>query len=734
MPASEAMNEQTPTAPAESDPEKAAEYREVRQWLDAYVEARKFDEDIHKQYAKDRAHARGDSGFAVDVNLIGTFIDISESFLYAKAPDLDVTPSKACAMPDASLIEEAAAEVAKVQGERAGMQAAQGGVTMALQAGVPPEQAAQIAAQGAQFAEQGAGAEALVTAVDSIKKYYQDRQRDAKALAETLELVISHKWKKAKLKKRGRRLVRSGLTVGPGVLKATFQTRTEQSPQTKTQMRDLQTNLLRVQSLLADMEENSADRDKVEQQARELAEQMATLKAQPEQTIARDYVLEVVQPENHTVAPGYSLGDAEDAPWQAERIPTRLKLAKDLFPDVPSDKWGKAALYHARKPEPLKNISPAMADGRQAKDADSFVPGHEQGQGEPFVMVIEIWDAEANLVRTAIEGIPCWAKKAWTPPATGRFYPYFIYLVGETGEERHPISLVTRSAKLVDEYNRMTSDERKHRRRCLPKMAFNAGGIAKKEMDKLTDAEIGEMVGLKFSDPSLDISKILKEVAYPAFDGALYDRSRLRNELETIWGIQEALSGGVEAAKTATEADIQQQGFQSRTTGRRESLDSLLNELAQYSAELLRANLTIEEVQAIAGPHAFWPAYEGPDKDALRLVTVEIVAGSSGKPNSAADKQNWSVLLPILQNGITTIAQLRGSLPTDVADAQERLLRLTAERLGERLDVDALLPKAGPALAPVAPGAPNPNGGTAPLDPNAPPAGPTAAAPMADAA
>lgn len=725
-------DEQTPTAAAEADPDKAAEYREVQRWLDDYAAARKFDEVIHKQYAKDRAHARGDSGFSVDVNLVGTFIDISESFLYAKAPDLDVTPSPSCAMPDSALIEEAAAEVAKVQAEQAGMQALQAGVGVALQGGLPPDTAAQVAAQGAQFAEQGAGAQALVMAMDAIKKHYANRQRDAKAFAETLEIVISNKWSKAKLKKRGRRLVRSALTVGSGVLKATFQTRTEHSPQTQTQIRDLTTNVQRVQRLLRDMEEDAPDRAKVEQEARELAEQLATLKRQPEQVKSRDYVLEVVRPENHTVAPGFALGDAEDAPWQAERIPKRLKLAKDLFPRISADKWSKAALYHARKPEPLKNQSPAMVEHRDAKDADGFVPGHADGEGEPFVMVIEFWDAEANLVRTAVEGVPCWAKEPWTPPATSRFYPYFLNLIGETGEERHPVSLTSRSAKLVDEYNRITSDERKHRKRCLPKMAFNAGAISATEVKKLTDAEIGELVALKFQDPSLDISKLLKEVSYPAFDAALYDRSRLRNELETIWGVQEALSGSVQQDITATEADIQQQGFQTRTTGRRESLDALLNDLAFYSAELLRINLTEEEVEAIAGPHAYWPKYEGPDKDALRMVTVEIVAGSSGKPNSAADKQNWSTLLPILQSGIDTIGLLRGSLPTDLADAHERLLRLTAERLGERLDVDGLLPKAGPPMPVAAPT--DPNGGTAPPDPNAPPAGPTAVPPQAVAA
>lgn len=737
MPADPTMTDpMTPAPPpaAGDDPGKAAEYREVATWLAAYEEGRKFDENAHRQYAIDRRYARGDSGFEVDVNLVGTFIDISASFLYAKQPDVSVAPSPAATLPNADTIAQAAAEVAKVQGQQAGMKAVQAGIPLGLQAGMDVQSAAQAAAEAGKVAEQAAGAQALQMAMQSIQQHFADRQRDAKALAETLELLISKKWTRAQIKKRGRRMVRGALTVGPGILKATWQARTSASPATRTQIRDLQTNLARVQTLLRELAEGS-DRSAHEAQAKELREQLATVQAQAEQTAIRDYVAEVVRPENHTITPGYALSDAEEAPWQIERIPMRLALAKDQFPRITLEQWKQATRYQARKPEPLKAASP----GEQPigtvnpKDADGWVVGEAEGGGEPYVMVLEIWDAEANLVRTAVEGVKCWAREAFTPPATTRFYPYFHYIIGETGEERHPMSLVTRSAKMVNEYNRVTSQERKHRKRCLPKMAFNSGQMAPEEVVKLEKGEVGEMVGVKFMSPDADISKILREVAYPAWNPALYDKGGIRNDLETLWGIQEALSGGVEVAKTATEADIQQQGFQSRTGDRREDLDILLNELAQYTAELLRASMSAEEVVALCGPHAYWPEYTDPDTDALRLVTVEIVAGSSGKPNSAKQQESWGVLLPVLQEGINTVGTLRAASPLDMAKAHERLIQLTVERLGERLPLDDLLPQGpGPMPAPPEPGHPGdtppgqdpqgtPPGQPAPTDPTAPP-------------
>jgi hypothetical protein len=228
------------------------------------------------------------------------------------------------------------------------------------------------------------------------------------------------------------------------------------------------------------------------------------------------------------------------------------------------------------------------------------------------------------------------------------------------------------------------------------------------------------MVGIQPTNPKGDLRGMVVPLTYAALDAALYDRSRIIMEFERIWGIQEAQAGSIQTEKTATEAEIQQSGFQARSGGRRDLLESALQDLAQYTAEVARAHLDAEDVRGMAGDDALWPAYTGPD-DLATMVNVEIRAGSSGKPNTTAERNAWASQLPILQQGIVQIGQLRMSTPADIADCLEKLLRITADRSGDRLDVDGLIPKAGPAPVPgmVPPGA----------DPSAPAGAPTEQAP-----
>ena len=201
---------------------------------------------------------------------------------------------------------------------------------------------------------------------------------------------------------------------------------------------------------------------------------------------------------------------------------------------------------------------------------------------------IEIWDRLAKCVYTLIEGVPCWVKAPWNPPPTTRFYPFFFYSASEVDGQRYPQSKVTRSIKLIDEYNRIGSDEAKHRRRIIPKMAFDAGNVPEQEARKLEQADIGEMVGLKLTQAGSRLDDSMKPVQYPPMDAAVYDRQRIVTELDRIWGIQEAQAGAVNMEKTATEAEIQQAGFQARTGSQRDRLDSCYSDLAQYTIEIAR--------------------------------------------------------------------------------------------------------------------------------------------------
>lgn len=720
---------------------KAEEAREVKRWADRIRETRKFDEPAREQYAKDRRYARGDSAFEVDSNLIGTYIDILESFLYAHDPDFDVTPGPAVRPPSVESLRDAVEDAMRNRPEvkQAGVMAVQQAVAM----GTPP----MVATQLAMPAEEAMVEQLIRTEVERMLRNFRRRQREIKAFAETCEIVGARMWSDAALKRRGRPWVRSALTIGVGWIKASWQERTEPSPEVAQAINDLQGNIERLEMLRRKAEEGGLIDRAVgmvrgwvaddEGTLAEMQRQMQALRGQAERVVDRGFVVDLVPGEDMTVAPGYTIANYLDAPWCDHRVFLEKSEAQARF-KLTDDEVKRATIYRPRKPKMVQReetlfandtISASEADAMFVKQGDAgwedTTAGNDDCARTEFLCLHETWSRTDNSVLTWIEGVCRWVKQPWNPPATSRFYPFFLLATSEVDGQRHPQSLVTRSQKLVDEYNRIGSAEAEHRRRVVPKTAFNAGQISPDQAKKLEKGGIQEMIPLNPTQPDAPLGNLILPVAYAALDPALYDRTRIIAEIERIWGIQEALSGSIDVAKTATEAEIQQQGFQARTGGRRDALESALGELAVYTVEIARIYVTLEDAQQIAGPDAFWPPYDG-EADMVRMLSIDIRAGSSGKPNTNAERQSWSALLPVLQSGIVQIGQMRGSSPAAVADSLEQLLRITAERSGERMDIDQLIPAADGAAMPVPgmPGAPPgaaPPGAPAP-DPAQPPA------------
>lgn len=713
---------------AADGPENAKERADVDAWLRRINRTQAYDAPARRNYVKCRRYARGDSGFVVDANIVGTNIDILEAFIYAKNPDVAITPAKAVEMPSQEAMLEAAMLTAE-EDPRVEQQVAlvaQQVSWNALAQGLDPGQAVIQAVQTARAAAvQAIAAENYA----KIKSEYQRRTRENKAFAETLELVVSSMWKKGRLKDRGRPWVRSALTTGLGVLKASWQQRTAPSPETVTAINDLQQQLARVKYLRQQIAENQGSTEEQDAQLADLGRQLQALQSQNEPVVSRGFVIDLTTPENFVVAPGFRIADHMDAPWNAERIPMEFEEACSAFKLTEAQR-GKVTKYMARMPMTQRPES-ANAEDLEGVDpllAEAFVRGDADGGGDPnnvadgmnvtngagcFVMVWEIWDRTSNSVMTAIEGLQTWVKPAWNPCPTTRFYPFFLFCTSEVDGQRHPQSPVERSAKLVDEYNRIGSAEAKHRRRIIPKTGFNAGAFNVGEAEKLEKADIQEMVALKLTNPGADLRTILFPITYAAIDPALYDRARINNEIERIWGVQEALGGGITVDKTATEAEIQQEGFNARTGSRRGSIEDALAHMALYTAEVGRKYQTEEDVRAIAGPNAFWPSYEGAP-DLARFVDVDITAGTTGKPNTKAQREAWGQVMPMLQTAITTYAQLVQSNPKDLAESIKKLATITAQRAGERIDIDGLFPPPGQAPVdpitgqPIQPGQPTP--------------------------
>lgn len=717
------------TAAASTNPEYAREKADVDRWLTRIKEARKFDEDARRQYAIDRRYARGDSGFEVDDNILGTFIDILVAFLYARDPDLDVLPARRVQPPDMESMREAAEEFiandpqSQMQLQQITQQAMSAGSWTGLAAGMNP---AQAGAQMAEEAQRAALAEMVLVRVKQVEDAYKRRKQNEKMFAETLELVVSRLWKNGKLKGRARTCVRSGLTIAAGWIKASWQERTAKDPKVLHRISDLKDNLDKLNAQRAEMEEASGDDLDVLKADHE--RQLKALEAQVERVIARGFATDFVNGEDITVAPGVALPDYLDAPWISHRVPM---LIDDIVAEFALEPEKKARItrFKPRKPQVRQNESAQVAGGIEPEDADGFIAAGdgEGGGGAEYGLVEEIWDRDTNTVLTTAHGLDCWLKPAQQPNATSRFYPFFGLFFGETDGQRHPQSLVTRSIKLVDDYNRMASQEAEHRRRAKPKMMFHKGMVGKDTMTQVTSGTTGEYVGVETTQPNADLRTLFFPIQYPPFDPGMYDASRIVAKLERIWGIQEALSASINTAKTATEAQIQQTGFQARTGSMRDVLEEMLSELATYTAEVALQNMSDEDVREMVGADAMWPEWQGPESLA-GMVNIEIRAGSSGKPNTTAEREAWSQLLPLLQANIVQIGQLRHSSPEDIADSLEELLRITVERSGDRLDVDALVPP--PGQPPMLPGPVDPANPDAPPTEQAAPAPPGAVDPM----
>lgn len=691
---------------------KVEEAADVKRWLKRISDAREFDKAIRTQYARDRRYARGDKGdFEIGVPICGSFIEVLCSMLYAKDPDMDATPADTVKPPsmaelmdqvrDEVLADPAVLQQAQQAGMAVGQQAAQAALQEAAQSamsegGKPGEAAAPIdPAAAAQQAMQDTLNQAVKARARELVAPYMAKQKDTRQFTKTLEIVLSRVWKSARLKDQMDAFIRSGLTVGVAWLKATWQEQRGEDPIIRQKIAGIQDNLRQYEALQAEVLDGTAP--DVDAAKAELTKLLVGLEAQVEVVVARGMAFDFFPAEDVQVATEVqTIAQYRDAPWLATRTFMPTEAAKARFPHI-KDKIKNASLYSPVKPtDPSERRESGGLAEVSAEDADAFkLGGGEHGH----VCAWEVQDRDTNTVFVVIEGLDCYAVPPQAPsPPTSRFYSLFLWAPTKVDGERHPQSLVSRTADLFDEYNRTRSNKAEHRRRAIPKLGFDATNYSPEEIKKLESGATGEMVGLKPIRPGEKVADAVAPIAYNQVDAALYETAEIRAEVEMIWGIQEARASMIRTAKTATEAEIQESGTEARSDYKVDQLDTMLSELAVCTAEVATQKMSRTDVVDIAGEWAFWP--EGMTvEDLATLANIKIRAGSSGKPDTSADRQAWTNVLPVLESAIEKVAALRGSDPASVADCIEEVVATTLDRFGIRVDVGQFLPAAPSATA-----------------------------------
>lgn len=563
-----------------------------------------------------------------------------------------------------------------------------------------------------------------------------NRVEEARQLGKALQVVIKQLWRKSGMKRQARKWVRSALTIGIGWLKISWQEAYASDPINKNRIRDLQDNLARIVAKQAQLASGDYNGDALEACRAELEQLIQGAVPNVERVLYNGLGIAFLRGEDMQISLDVdSIVDNNSGSWNAERWFLPYEEAYAKFGHIPEACLKKAANWTPRPQVERKERQEsgelaAYGDEMSAESADQYTRGGGKDKTIMFVCGWEVWDAEKNMLFDVIEGVYQYANKPDIPNVTTtRFQPYFPLAFCEVDGERHPQSLTERGAPLEDEYNRTRSNYKTHRARIRPKLVFDATAMTPATVKKLEGGVTAEMVGVKLVGAAqskvMDFSKLIVPVQYPQIDMALYDTSPIRQDLELVYGIQEALAG-VTVQKTATEADIQQAGTQARSGDKRDAVETQLSEIAQFTAECACQKLSDKEVRVLAGNDALWIQVKSID-ELEQLVRLDIQAGSSGKANTAARQQAWAAILPQLEAAQDKVAQLRQSDPLAHADAIDQLVQETIERTGDRMDTQRFLPAPNPqwaafiqSLQPVegAPGA-----GAAGPGPGAPPIG-----------
>lgn len=706
-------------------PEYEQEKEDVARWQKEIKDARDFDKYAREEYARNRRYLNATRGkYSVEVPIAPAYIDVLQSFIYARNPAVDIYPSAMTEPPPQKAIYTMVMEQfqdAQNQSYQQTRQLAQMGQQATQSAN--PTMVAKLRAMGQKVLggiggpgnspppdQQGLPAAPppispddpqVQAAVDQLLEPYRKNRDDAKQFSQTMEIVITHLWDKAFLKEHAKMMVKSGLSIGVGWMKCFWVERMGKDPTVLQEIRDVQSQIANIKAtheLLANDESANPEADRAL-----LQQQLNGLYAKVQVVVARGFVCDFIAAEDIQVSTEVpSLALYRDARWIAHRSYITMRQCIAEYPDVDPSKIKKATCYYPRKPRNKRSDDTgAYTRGNddttiRAADADYYTTaseaaGVEKG-GTGMVMRWEAWDLESGNVITLLDGLDCYLKAPYVPDqSTTRGHPFFLYCVGIVDGERHPYSLIARSETLFDEYNSVRTNFREARRRSIPKTAYSRHAMESEEADKLAVATTGEMVGITMLDPSMPINNALVPIAYNKIDESLYDTATIRAELEMIWGIQEALSSSIRTAKTLGEAEIQQQGTQSRNGYMIDDLDTMFSELSQYTAEISVQVLNEDDVRGIAGQFALWEPSLGVE-DLNAMLTIGIDAGSSGKPKTAIQQQAWAQILPMLKTLITEIGGLLGSDPEEIAECLEELARETAKRAGDSIDIDQFLP------------------------------------------
>ncbi|QKM63650.1 hypothetical protein DCO16_06045 [Polynucleobacter antarcticus] len=514
---------------------------------------------------------------------------------------------------------------------------------------------------------------------------------DIKLFCNTLEKVTNKSLEHAQLKNRAKATVRAALTCSFGILKVMYQRDPSKDGYIQGRINDAQENLLAIEELERGLRD---DQSKQASKKAELEELIQSLQEQTEVHAAEGLVIDRVLTENLLIDPSIcEFWDYLDADWICQVIPMKRGQAEALY----KKNLASAKMYQPGQGEfsykKAKRLASMHLDASTAPVAD-----------DQQIAVLEIWDRTTQRVYTMVEGANEWLREPYSPPRAGeRWYPFFLLPYQVVDGQFVGPSLVDLTERLQEEHNETRDRFNQHRDLCIPGWVASAD-INEKTIKKHSDSRFGEITIVDTEGKPLN--QVIIPRGHPKIDPIVYDTSAVRYDWEQVTGLQDAARSTVVRPKTATEANILQRALSGRVFEFKDQIEDWLQEIAQYSAQVLLQELSKEQVERYMGAPLSkttmldgkltitqektfdWP--ELTKEKIFDLVDLRIRAGTTGAPDGIEEKEGWLKVLPM----ITNLSIQMQNLQARGMDYEHirNLLRETLLRYDDRIDSNLFMP------------------------------------------
>lgn len=447
-------------------------------------------------------------------------------------------------------------------------------------------------------------------------------------MGRTMECLLEWAWNEQvpEFKKMAKMAVRRAVVCSVGWILLGYQRSMEPAPDRQKRIDDISDQIAAAEALAQRIADDKLAEDAPDVERLRLT--LQAIQAEPEILAYEGLTFDELDPETVTIDPACTdLSTLTGAGWVA-----RHWL---MTPQEVQECWGVDLKTSQFTPYTPRGAKREWFASSPATDAD------------PRVMVFRVWHAQTRTTFVVADGYRDYIVPPEAPdtPIDG-FFPLFGFVPNVTPGRLYPKSDIEILWPMQKEHNARREDMAVWRRRNRPGFVTAVGALEPEDIERLQANEINGLYELKGLQPQQSITDIFQPKPTTAVDPNLYDTSLVMDDWSRVAGAQDAAAIGAVQGATATESAIAEGSRDTSRTSQVDDIDGWLSSIALAAGQVALAQFEEATVAEIVGPGAVWPSMNR--REIAAMVRLQIKAGSSGRPNTAALAAKVRDMGPIL--------------------------------------------------------------------------------------